>query len=78
MKDVRIFHGEAAVFQVTAKGVKMEVDKVDNELNEPNIRGSLLVCSQASQHFFARLPQRAERKPDTARSARLWDIYQLS
>ena len=44
MKNVRIFHDEAAVFQVTAKGVEMMVDKVDSELNEPNIRESLLVC----------------------------------
>jgi len=42
--------------------------KVGNEPNEPNIRGSLLVSSRTNQHFFARSPQRAERRPDAARS----------
>ena len=60
--------------------------KVGNEPNEPNIRGSLLVSSRTNQHFFARSPQRAERRPDAARSlgeraarlarsARSWDIW---
>ena len=60
--------------------------KVGNEPNEPNIRGSLLVSSRTNQHFFARSPQRAERRPDgarslgeraarLARSARSWDIW---
>ena len=59
--------------------------RVGNEPNEPNIGVSLLVSSRTSKHFFARSSQRAERRPDaarslreraarSARSARSWDI----
>ena len=80
----RLFDG--LVESLAAMGKTMETEEVGNEPNEPNIRGSLLVSSRTNQHFFARSPQRAERRPDgarslgeraarLARSARSWDIW---
>ena len=60
----RLFDG--LVESLAAMGKTMETEEVGNEPNEPNIRGSLLVSSRTNQHFFARSPQRAERRPDAA------------
>src|SRR5205814_8907556 len=72
--------------KLLVRSLTIAVFKVGNEPNEPNIRVSLLVSSRTNQHFFARSPQRAERRPDAARSlgqraarlarsARSWDIW---
>ena len=86
MKIDGLDDGEDGVGNVDDSDDGVDDGKVGNEPNESNIRGSLLVSSRTNQHFFARSPQRAERRPDAARSlgqraarlarsARSWDIW---